>query len=327
MQRVVKLALTTLAATLALGITIGTASANVFAVDDQDFEIFFENLGYVTSLGSVVCDVSLLGSFHSLTIDKDAGSLIGHITHMSVDDPNCSAAPGDGVTVLNGTLPWHLTFESWGSVLPEITSITVSVIGLSLALDRGETTCLARTTLAEPMVWIAEVDPVTGQADTLTVDEDFVIDTNDTTGAACDIFGVNVGFGGTGTIEDLEGNLLFIDLAEAPPIEDPAELQATPSIIAVTDLEQNDTFPVRNTDGDATAQNIRVSVVAADREAPEFSVRSPTCSETLGPGESCTYTVVVNSRPEREGRVRLDYTDGTRDEEARSTTVEVDIES
>ncbi len=142
----------------------------------------------------------------------------------------------------------------------------------------------------------------------------------------CDLVGTG-GFDGTADVENGSGADLDLILESVPPPVDPAALQATPSSVAVTDLEQNDTFVVRNTDADASATSIEVSAVAADSEVPEFSVTSSTCTEELGPGESCTYTVVVNTRPERAGRVRLDYLDGTPGEDRGSTTVEVDIES
>jgi hypothetical protein len=87
---------------------------------------------------------------------------------------------------------------------------------------------------------------------------------------------------------------------------DDPQLSATPSEVSIGAAEQNDTVVVRNT-GDNTATITRVDVTTSDAEDPDLEAVSPGCRSTIAPGESCTYTITVNDRPETEGRVVISY--------------------
>ncbi len=185
-----------LAATTLLAIT-SAASARRLAVDDQDFEVRWTPLVLLKSGGTTSCNVTLLGSFHSLTINKSIGSLIGYIDHASL--ASCAT-----FAFLTTTLPWHVTYGGFAGTLPSISSITLNVVGLSVMF----TACLAITEVAEPFRAISNLNG-SGQITGLTADPTASIDLNDM--FRC-IIGGDLEFEGTGLVEDLAGNLLFIRL-------------------------------------------------------------------------------------------------------------------
>jgi hypothetical protein len=201
-----KLLLAGMAATLLLSFAVGTASARRLAVDDQDFDIRWAPLSFIAGGTTTTCNVTLLGSFHSLTIAKTAGLLIGFIDHAAVN--SCNA--GAGATVLTADLPWHVRYSSFAGILPNITSVTLHLVGAAFRVDpAGELpACLARTDATEPGRAIAELSGtnVTG----LTADRTQSIDLEDTS-FACTIGG-DAEFEGRGTVEDLAGNALNISL-------------------------------------------------------------------------------------------------------------------
>jgi len=210
--RGILIALAAVAATLALSVGAGLASANNLSVDDQDFDIRIRTLNYVTPLGPISCSVTLLGSFHTQTVRKSFKTLIGHIDHASVEDATCTNAPSDGATIQQASLPWHVQYDSFVGRLPAIERITLLLVGAGFIIDKGSTECLTRTTATEPAKGEIIRNTATGQTGTLVADPDATIDATDTTGTLCDLGNVRGAFEGTGVIEDLAGNLLFIRL-------------------------------------------------------------------------------------------------------------------
>jgi len=212
MSRKLRLALMALGTMLALSLAIGTASANNLSVDDQDYDVRFRELNFLTPLGPVTCPVTLLGSFHTQTIRKSFKSLIGHIDHARVEDATCANAPTDGATIQQASLPWHVQYDSFVGRLPAIERITLLLVGAGFIIDKGSTECLARTSATEPAKGEIVRNTTTGQATTLVADPDPTIDTVDTTGTLCDLGNVVGRFEGAGVIEDLAGNLVFVRL-------------------------------------------------------------------------------------------------------------------
>jgi hypothetical protein len=106
-----------------------------------------------------------------------------------------------------------------------------------------------------------------------------------------------------------------------------AVLEASPSSVSIERLQSNGSFVVRNTgSGTATAYISRIDVEGVTPEEPEFEVAEPGCTLILVHGASCTYIVVVNGRPLREGHVIFSYLDDVNRAERRMT-VRVDIEA
>jgi hypothetical protein len=122
-----------LAAAVALLAMASWANANRLSVSSSTVRAVWTPISFTASGASTVrCNVTLEGSFHSRTITKTIGSLIGYITNARFSRP-CTggtlwAYNGTEVNeVLGGTLatslPWHITFEGFNGALPNITGV------------------------------------------------------------------------------------------------------------------------------------------------------------------------------------------------------------
>jgi hypothetical protein len=197
-------------ATMAL--TAGTASGRRIAVDDQDMVVIFDDasqrLTFDAGGNAVQCEVTLSGSYHSSTIAKVTGSLVGHATNVNVDTAGCT---GGNVQVLSGTLPWHYTYQGFRGVLPRIEGGMFHVINVAYLIDIEGIECLGRSDVTDPVIGETTVSTTTGQVTSLTAQG--VVDVGDLSEFAfqCDFIGSGQ-FSGTGRVRDAEGNLVFIRL-------------------------------------------------------------------------------------------------------------------
>src|SRR5215213_7620345 len=151
-----KLILAGLTAAILLSFAVGSASANRLSISTRNVRVVWSNLQLEGGGSRIICPVTLEGSFHSSTITKTAGLLIGHISRASVigSTPPCT---GGHATVLRETLPWHVTYESFAGTLPRPSRINIQLIGASFQVDQP-TTCLARTTTTSPAKGSVEVE-------------------------------------------------------------------------------------------------------------------------------------------------------------------------
>jgi hypothetical protein len=119
-----RLLLAGLTAVLLLAVAVGSASANRLAYNETGYRIAFAPLSFVPSFGSTVrCPVTLGGSFHSRTVTKTSGSLIGYMNSATVG--TCEAGRARANTE---TLPWHQQYSSFAGTLPNMTAITYIII-------------------------------------------------------------------------------------------------------------------------------------------------------------------------------------------------------
>jgi hypothetical protein len=159
-----RLALASLAATLVFAAAADLAGARRIEVSEQRFRVVFPRVGYSSEGTNVECSITLAGSFHSRTISKVSGQLIGYITSGNVHRP-CNAGEA---WLLNGTerlpdgtapatLPWHVRYESFSGTLPNITRIKIQIIGYSYLEICIGTSCLYKSTAARPVALFLEV--------------------------------------------------------------------------------------------------------------------------------------------------------------------------
>ena len=80
---------------------------------------------------TVRCNLTLEGSFHSGTIAKVAGSLVGYINRASLGSP-CT---GGTASVLRESLPWHLEYSSFVGTLPSISELRYGLSGFALDVN------------------------------------------------------------------------------------------------------------------------------------------------------------------------------------------------
>jgi hypothetical protein len=126
-----KLLLAALTSALLLAALVSSASANRIAASETSFRVTFSPLSFIPSFGSTVrCPVTLAGSFHSRTITKTAGSLIGYINSATVGTCETGRA-----RVNAETLPWHIQYASFNGTLPNITGIVQNLIRPSFEIQ------------------------------------------------------------------------------------------------------------------------------------------------------------------------------------------------
>jgi len=119
-----------LAAALVMGLAAGSASANKLSFSNRNFRITWATILFFTEGGNInpraSCPVTLEGSFHSATIRKVPGELIGYITRAIVNGvmPPCTEGTS---AFLPASLPWHVTYEGFSGTLPRISEIEIAI--------------------------------------------------------------------------------------------------------------------------------------------------------------------------------------------------------
>jgi hypothetical protein len=227
MQTRIRILLSALTAALVLASAVSTTSARRLELSNQRIRVTWTAEHSLTFEGGVagneiICELTVEGSFHSRTLSKVSGQLIGYITSAMTKRP-CTK---NNMWVLNGTerlpegalttttLPWHVLFVSFRGVLPRIESIRLSLINAGV-LTRivtilGTLNCLYKSSAAQPMLSDITVTE-TGQATTLSPDPTVPIPWVSGTGCPGEIT-----FNGTGAIR-LQGStttLIFVRLVQ-----------------------------------------------------------------------------------------------------------------
>jgi hypothetical protein len=200
-----KLLFVALGATVLMAYAVGTASATRLATSAQTFRIQWSALNFQAGGGvSVSCPVTLSGSFHSRTISKVSGQLIGYVNVARVNEASCS---GGTARARSETLPWHVQYNSFGGTLPNITSVTLTLVGARFEIVAGGVTCEAGTTQASPAFGRATVS--SGTVTEFKALEEHTIPLGGS--FFCNF--VSPGrFAGTGTVDDGAGNALRVTL-------------------------------------------------------------------------------------------------------------------
>ncbi len=148
-----KLLLATIAATGLLALVVsGGAFARRFRVDhiyeaQGEFEIALAG-GAI----NIICKLTLQGTFHSAsggsaTFSKVCGALVAVISHAE----NGACVGGNG-RALTETLPWHVRYRSFSGTLPSVSEILYQLVGASIRVAIGASSCLIRTTAARPLL-------------------------------------------------------------------------------------------------------------------------------------------------------------------------------
>jgi hypothetical protein len=151
-----KLVLASLTAAAILASALASASARNLSITNDRFRVVWTGLekNFVESGLTVRCQVTLEGSFHSRTLRKTTGALIGSISRGTVHLAQCQ---GGLPTVAQESLPWHVRYRSFAGALPAITSFDVEVVGAKLILEVSGVRCTTQSTAASPWVFRATV--------------------------------------------------------------------------------------------------------------------------------------------------------------------------
>jgi hypothetical protein len=149
--------LVSLAATLLMALTVGSASARNLSISNRNWRIVWTELTFSAEDGSLptTCPITLEGSFHYNTIVKRELTLVGMLTKAIVGNASCREGHA---TALTATLPWHILYQSFTGTLPNITSLRLLAVGASfLAEPFFGASCLQRSTATDPFVGIVTV--------------------------------------------------------------------------------------------------------------------------------------------------------------------------
>jgi hypothetical protein len=142
------LLLAALAVSLTLAFAVGTATAGRLRTSDIDIYIIWDALSDRLTIGGELeteCNLTLLGHFDSLTIDKIKEKK-GDIDHAEI--AACKPAPS---IVLDETLPWEVTYQSFTGRLPTIQRVRLLLIRVAFLVEFGAfAECLITTTAANP---------------------------------------------------------------------------------------------------------------------------------------------------------------------------------
>lgn len=120
-----------------LALACSSASAIRLALSEPTFRAVWTPARFVVSGFTINCSLTLEGSFHSTSIAKVERSLIGYVTRAAAG--SCSTGT---MSVLTETLPWHVQYGSFTGTLPNISTVTTRIIGMSVGLNFLGTTCL-----------------------------------------------------------------------------------------------------------------------------------------------------------------------------------------
>jgi len=134
MRQHTKLLLAAVVATAMMALAVGSAAARQLEVNEERYRITWRTLEFKESFFGIAvrCPVTLEGSFHSRTVTKSLGTLIGYVTRAIVKENSCQNGRGIAATE---TLPWHVTYEGFTGRLPEITGVIVLLQNVTFRLS------------------------------------------------------------------------------------------------------------------------------------------------------------------------------------------------
>jgi hypothetical protein len=168
-----KLLFGSIAAALLLSMAVGSASARDLSLTNRNFRMVWSRLQIGSTGGvSLDCPVTLEGRFHSSTIHKTIGALIGFMTRGTVVPGSCT---GGTATINQEALPWHIRYNGFSGTLPRITLLFVSIIGMKSTWTQAGSTCVTQTTVANPAKARLIVNEATGAGGELRLDETALI--------------------------------------------------------------------------------------------------------------------------------------------------------
>ncbi len=82
--------------------------------------------------------MTIEGSFHSATVAKVVGALIGYVTRASIASGGCT---GGRATVGQEALPWHLSYSGFTGTLPSISRVRQAINGAKVVIQTATGIC------------------------------------------------------------------------------------------------------------------------------------------------------------------------------------------
>jgi hypothetical protein len=147
-MHICKLFAATAAAAVLLAALVGSSPAGRLSISNPRWRATYANLHINFPGGTYSCLLTLEGSFHSRTMSKTTGALVGHVITAQAVDTGCV---GIRWTVLRETLPWHVRYAAFTGTLPSISSLAYSVTGFAFVIQESFLRCLFRSTEESPV--------------------------------------------------------------------------------------------------------------------------------------------------------------------------------
>jgi hypothetical protein len=136
----------------------GSAAAMRFEMPngERGFRFRWISLDFILGANTINCEIRLRGSFHSKTINKVTGALVGYVEEAIFIN---LCTNGGAARFLTENLPWHIRYASFSGSLPRINAINLQLIGMRAQIvPMGGPTCLMTTTTINPLYLIAAVE-------------------------------------------------------------------------------------------------------------------------------------------------------------------------
>src|ERR1044072_7798778 len=128
-----KLIISALITILLMSLAVSSASASRLSVSNRNLRAVWSLLTLSTAGTQITCPLTLEGSFHSATLAKRTGALIGHISRASVRGELAGCLNTATATI--SALPWHVAYGGFQGTLPRPTGLNLSLIGARLTID------------------------------------------------------------------------------------------------------------------------------------------------------------------------------------------------
>jgi hypothetical protein len=145
-----KLLLGVVGAAMLMLATTGSASAANLSRSSQTWRATFASAGIRFPTIGVSCSLVLEGSFHSRTMAKVAGSLVGYV--RGAVGGSCTSGT---IRFLTETLPWHVRYSSFAGTLPTISSLSYAIVGWAFRYTEVVgLNCLYVSTEASPVTFV-----------------------------------------------------------------------------------------------------------------------------------------------------------------------------
>lgn len=247
------------------GLACGSASAIELSVGEAGFRAVWTPMRFIVNGSTLTCNLTLEGSFHRTAFAKVERSLVGYVTRAT----GCSS----GLRVLTETLPWHVQYGSFSGTLPNISAMTLRVIGMSVGFTIIELRCLARSEASTPALLIAERSEA-GTIASFRWDESTVFPL---TGTSCTSFRARLG--GTGSVVgQSSGRAISLTL-----IGEPATLSPSPVEFGVVEAEA------------VVSRNVTITAGTSALEVSSISLAGGTSFARLDPNRCIGSTLPARS--------------------------------
>jgi hypothetical protein len=148
-----------LGAALLLGHASTVATAGRLSTSTTTLRVAWGPI-FAHRFGTVICEgLTLSGSFHSRTLAKVRGTLIGNVSAATARPVPCTAGGSGSASLLTERLPWHVAYDSFTGTLPNISGVKLQILGFAVGIRINLIgTCLYRSEGLNPLIVIAELE-------------------------------------------------------------------------------------------------------------------------------------------------------------------------